>query len=152
MVLYNELPNLASAQGRLPVRSTRHLQAASRRVCRRANQNHTLVTYPFFLFLCLLISEKPWEVHGSIRAEVTMDPVSLVAAITGVVSVIMHRPLALFKLYGARGLVYYVFGNRTTWRAEMRVLGDLKPEDAFNFKKSVQEECAMISVAVSLAI
>lgn len=60
-----------------------------------------------------------------------------------------YRPIALFRYYGVPGLFYYVFGSRTTWRTEAHVLGTRADEDALNFKKSVQEECTMISVAVS---
>jgi hypothetical protein len=58
------------------------------------------------------------------------------------------RVIELLKLYGLLGPVLYLFGNRNTWRLQAQVLGYLKDEDAFAFKKSVRDECAMISVAV----
>ena len=80
-----------------------------------------------------------------------MDPVYVIS-IAFTIQQRLLRPIQLVYLYGASGLVYYVFGNRTIWRTEMQVLGNFKDEDALNFKKSVQEECSMISVAVSFFI
>lgn len=62
----------------------------------------------------------------------------------------LRRPLDLFDLYGYPGLALFLFGSRTTW-TEAYVLGKVNDEDAMNFKKSVQDECTMISVAVSLS-
>ncbi|KAJ6789993.1 hypothetical protein PWT90_07583 [Aphanocladium album] len=70
--------------------------------------------------------------------------------VTGLVLGVIYQPFSLIRLYGASGIVYYVFGSRTTWRTQAHVLGALKDEDAQNFKKSVQEECAMISVAAAI--
>lgn len=63
----------------------------------------------------------------------------------------LRRPLDLFDLYGYPGLALFLFGTRTTWRTEAYVLGKVNDEDAMNFKKSVQDECTMVSVAVSLS-
>jgi hypothetical protein len=60
----------------------------------------------------------------------------------------IFRPLHLFRLYGLGGLFLYAFGNRTTWCVQAQVLGNLENSDAETFKKSVQDECTMISVAV----
>jgi hypothetical protein len=62
------------------------------------------------------------------------------------------RPVHLTKLYGPSGIILYLFGSRTTWRTEAHVLGRLNDSDARDFKKSVQDECTMISVAVSLSL
>lgn len=64
--------------------------------------------------------------------------------------VIQHirRPIDLFDLYGLSGIFLYLFGSRTTWSVEAHVLGIVSDDDALNFKKCVQDECTMISVAV----
>ena len=59
------------------------------------------------------------------------------------------QPFYLFKLYGPSGLVLQIFGNRSTWRTEAHVLGRVDDGEAMQFKKSVQDDCTMISVAVS---
>jgi hypothetical protein len=61
-----------------------------------------------------------------------------------------RRPYDLFKLYGYPSFALFLFGSRTTWRTEAYVLGKMNDNDALNFKKSVQEECTVISVAVRL--
>ncbi|OAL43353.1 hypothetical protein IQ07DRAFT_637092 [Pyrenochaeta sp. DS3sAY3a] len=61
----------------------------------------------------------------------------------------VFRPFRLFQLYGASGLFLFVFGSRTTWRTQAYVLGKVDDDDALNFKKSVHDECTMISVAPS---
>lgn len=62
----------------------------------------------------------------------------------------VRRPLDLYRLYGYSSVVLLLFGSWTTWRTEAFVLGKVNDEDALSFKKSVQDECTMISVAVSL--
>lgn len=52
------------------------------------------------------------------------------------------------NLYGVSGLTLLVFGNRTMWRLEAEILGGLRDSDAHAFRKSVQGQCNMISVAV----
>jgi len=64
----------------------------------------------------------------------------------------ISRPYYLFSLYGAPGLVLYLFGSWTTWRTEAHILGKVDDGDSLNFKKSVQDECTMISVAVSMTL
>ena len=61
----------------------------------------------------------------------------------------IRRVALLYKLYGSPGAALFLFGNRSTWRLEAHILGGLKDEDALAFKKSVQGQCNMISVAVS---
>lgn len=56
--------------------------------------------------------------------------------------------LHLIRLYGLPGIVLLFFGSQTTWRIEAQVLGKLDDKEALEFKKSVQDECTMISVAV----
>ena len=72
----------------------------------------------------------------------------------GLISIVFQsfgRPYSLFSLYGVPGFVLYVFGNRTTWRTEAHILGTVDDGESLNFKKSVQDECTMISIAVSIA-
>lgn len=64
------------------------------------------------------------------------------------VSVTVLRPFRLWDLYGAPGIILYLFGSRTTWNVEAQVLGRQDEDDAMQFKKSVQDECTMVSVAV----
>lgn len=61
------------------------------------------------------------------------------------------REFELVRLYGSLGIVVWLFGSRNTWRLQAQVLGKVKEEDAFSFKKSVTDECTMVSVAVSTA-
>ena len=58
------------------------------------------------------------------------------------------RGFHLTRLYGLPGIVLLFFGNRTTWQIEAQVLGKRDDKEALDFKKSVQDECTMISVAV----
>lgn len=62
------------------------------------------------------------------------------------------RPFRLYGLYGALGALLFFFGSRTTWSVEAQVLGRLDEDDAMQFKKSVQDECTMVSVAVSTSL
>lgn len=92
-----------------------------------------------------------------------MDPVSVVVGAISLVATtsalvldtldIYFRTLAhainLYRLYGPSGLILLFFGSRTTWRVEAQVLGQLDDDVAMDFKKSVQDECTMISTAVS---
>jgi hypothetical protein len=59
------------------------------------------------------------------------------------------RAIRLLGLYGPSGLLLFWFGSKSTWRMEAQVLGELNDEDALAFKKCVQDECIMVSVAVS---
>ena len=61
---------------------------------------------------------------------------------------VIRRAIPLFRLYGLPGIVLLFFGSRTTWRVEAQILGKLDDKEALEFKKSVQDECNMISVAV----
>jgi hypothetical protein len=62
------------------------------------------------------------------------------------------RGLKLCKLYGVSGIPLVLFGNRTIWRIQAQVLGQVKDDDALAlalaFKKSAYDECTMIAVAV----
>lgn len=42
-----------------------------------------------------------------------------------------------------------VVGSRTMWKVEVQVLSQVRDDDAMQFKKSVLDECNMVSVAVS---
>lgn len=66
---------------------------------------------------------------------------------------ILARGFNFVKLYGISGLVLLFFGSRTTWHLEAQVLGrfhdgKLIDKHALAFKKTVSDECTMISVAV----
>ncbi|KAM3528638.1 hypothetical protein NHJ13051_002329 [Beauveria bassiana] len=43
---------------------------------------------------------------------------------------VFYHPVALVRLYGLRGLVYYCFGSQVTWRIHAQVLGTLQDDDA----------------------
>ncbi|KAF7507474.1 hypothetical protein GJ744_010405 [Endocarpon pusillum] len=60
------------------------------------------------------------------------------------------RCFHLIRLYGPPGFVLLFFGSQTTWRIEAQVLGKLDDKEALEFKKSVQDECTMISVAAAI--
>ena len=60
------------------------------------------------------------------------------------------RGYELFRWYGPSGIALWLFGNHTIWRIQAQILGEVKDEDALAFKKSVYNECTMISIAVSL--
>jgi hypothetical protein len=55
------------------------------------------------------------------------------------------RCYQLYKLYRETGSALFFFGNRTTWRMQAQIHGQLK-EDASAFKESVYNECTMIAV------
>jgi hypothetical protein len=59
------------------------------------------------------------------------------------------RGYQLCKWYGQSGIPLFIFGNRTTWRIQAQILGELDDDDALAFKTSVYNECTMIAVAVS---
>jgi hypothetical protein len=87
-----------------------------------------------------------------------MDPVAMMSIAIELISIgldigdIGARAVAssipLIRLYGPRGLLLFVFGDRTAWRTQAAVLGNLEDEEAMAFKKSVQNECSMVSIAV----
>ncbi|KAH6721666.1 hypothetical protein BKA61DRAFT_591128 [Leptodontidium sp. MPI-SDFR-AT-0119] len=82
-----------------------------------------------------------------------MEPLSLASSVIAVVQIFtqtIRRPIDLVDLYGVSGIFLYLFGSRTTWRTEAHVLGTVSDDDALNFKKSVQDECTMISVAAAI--
>jgi hypothetical protein len=62
------------------------------------------------------------------------------------------RVMQLHKWYVLSGVLLYLFGNRTTWVIQARILGQVKDDDALAFKRSVYDECTMIAVAVSRPI
>lgn len=59
------------------------------------------------------------------------------------------RPFHLIDLYGIPGIFLWLFGSQTTWKAEVQVLSQVRDDDAMHFKKSVLDECSMVSIAVS---
>jgi len=58
------------------------------------------------------------------------------------------RGIQLHKLYGHSGIPLLLFGSRAIWRFQAQILGQVKDDDALEFKKSVYNECTMIAVAV----
>ena len=62
------------------------------------------------------------------------------------------RAIRLLKLYGSSGLFLLWFGSKSTWRLEAQVLAGVNDEEAMAFKKCVQDECIMVSVAVSRSL
>lgn len=59
------------------------------------------------------------------------------------------RPLVLLDIYGPPGLIFWLVGSRTTWRMQVQVLGKLDDKESLEFKKSLQDGCTMVSIAVS---
>jgi hypothetical protein len=59
------------------------------------------------------------------------------------------RLISFMDMYGLPGFFLYLFGNRAVWPLEAQVLGALQDEDAHTFRRSFQDQCSMISVAVS---
>lgn len=66
-----------------------------------------------------------------------------------VTRLIFQRFLELNRLYGLSGFIIALSGSSNVWQAEARVLGDMNNDQAMEFRKSVQDECSMIAVAVS---
>lgn len=56
------------------------------------------------------------------------------------------------KNYGVSGLVLCFFGNRDIWRVQVQVLRSTSDIDTINFRKSVQEGCSIIAVAVRTCV
>lgn len=83
-----------------------------------------------------------------------MDPITAISITATVISLIeipvrfCYTAILLIRRDGLTGLLYLVFGSRTTWRSEAHVLGTVNDRIASEFKKSVQDECSMVSVAV----
>ncbi|KGQ06801.1 hypothetical protein BBAD15_g7873 [Beauveria bassiana D1-5] len=49
---------------------------------------------------------------------------------------VFYRSVALVRLYGLRGLLYYCFGSQVTWRIQTKVLGTLQYDDASPLQKA----------------
>lgn len=62
------------------------------------------------------------------------------------------RGYQLCKWYGQFGILLFFLGNRTTWRIQAQILGELSEDDALAFKSSVYNECTMIAVAVRVPL
>jgi len=76
-----------------------------------------------------------------------MDPYMIMESVDFVIRQSL-RIFSLTDLYGPSGVALYAFGARTTWLVQAQVLGKLVDNDALDFKKAIQDECTMISVAV----
>jgi len=46
----------------------------------------------------------------------------------------------------------FLFGNRTSWRLQARILGELRDEDALAFKSSVIKQCTAVALSVSIPL
>ncbi|KAF7930567.1 uncharacterized protein EAE98_004967 [Botrytis deweyae] len=69
----------------------------------------------------------------------------------------INRVRQLFELYGSSAIPLFVFGSRTTWCMQAKVLGELKegqdrPDNsrATEFKNSTLAECNMVAVAAAV--
>ncbi|TGO77660.1 hypothetical protein BELL_0096g00100 [Botrytis elliptica] len=69
----------------------------------------------------------------------------------------INRVRQLFELYGSSAIPLFVFGSRTTWCMQAKVLGELKegqdrPDNsrATEFKNSTLAECNMATVAAAV--
>lgn len=58
------------------------------------------------------------------------------------------RGIRLWDLYGPSGIILNSFGSQAVWRIQAEIIGGMDDEAAMSFKKSAQDECTMISVAV----
>jgi hypothetical protein len=54
----------------------------------------------------------------------------------------------ILRLYGLPRVILYIFGSKSVWCQQAKVLGTRDESDAQRFKTSVADECTMISVAV----
>ncbi|KAF7927400.1 uncharacterized protein EAE97_010075 [Botrytis byssoidea] len=68
-----------------------------------------------------------------------------------------YRNWQLFELYGLSAIPLFIFGSRTTWYKQAKVLGELKegqnrPDNsrASEFKSSTLAECNMVAVAAAV--
>ena len=60
----------------------------------------------------------------------------------------LGQAISFSTLYGSSAVPLIAFGSVATWRVEARILGRLCDTEATEFKKSIQDECTMVSVAV----
>lgn len=64
----------------------------------------------------------------------------------------VERIVALSHLYGPAGFIVAYFGSASVWNVEAQIIGERNDKQALEFRKSIQDECSMIAVAVSLSI
>lgn len=64
----------------------------------------------------------------------------------------VERIVALSHLYGPAGFIVAYFGSSSVWNVEAQIIGERNDKQALEFRKSIQDECSMIAVAVSLSI
>lgn len=76
------------------------------------------------------------------------DLADLFAPTFSLVSLSVRRVIGLVQLYGPSGIVLFIFGSFSIWNLEAKVLSQLDEESVDNFKKSILDECTMISVSV----
>ncbi|EDO01032.1 predicted protein [Sclerotinia sclerotiorum 1980 UF-70] len=55
-----------------------------------------------------------------------------------------------WKWYGIGSISLQIYGNRTIWLLQARIIGQLQDEDALAFKKMACDECTMIAVAAAI--
>ena len=53
-------------------------------------------------------------------------------------------------IYGVSGVAIVCFASGNIWRLEVQILGRLSDEEAMEFRKSVENESTMVSIAVSI--
>jgi len=58
------------------------------------------------------------------------------------------RVFGLIRLYGLSGIVLFFFGSWIVWSLEAQVLARLDEDSAERFKRSILDECTMISVSI----
>lgn len=89
-----------------------------------------------------------------------MEPLSTIAIHLGILDTILEvgdilrvralKGLRLCELYGSPGLFLFLFGNQTAWKLQAQIVGGIDDDAVMAFKKSVQDECTMISIAVRI--
>lgn len=84
-----------------------------------------------------------------VLVDVIKPYVVYVQAIAQVIKREIERYLALNRLYGSSGYIVALCGNSNVWRVEAKIIGELDDNQATEFRKSIQDECSMIAVAVS---
>lgn len=82
--------------------------------------------------------------------------ISLLSSLVELSSVVLVAPFeaaedAFFCLrtYGPVGLFVALFGNRSVWQLQAEVITLEDDNIAFSFKRSAQDECNIVAIAVS---
>lgn len=86
---------------------------------------------------------------ADVLIDAVLPPAEYVQAVLNGLKRVVDRIFALNRLYGLSGLVVAFCGSSKVWEIEARLLGELDDNHAAEFRKSIQDECSMIAVAVS---